>query len=122
MTLEFINILFRSTLFAGAGSFVLICLFSGIIQGCAFLLGLGWGCLNLFFIKHLTQNILLSKQRNFLKIGFLLTVKFPILYFFGYLLLKSAYFSSFHVVLGLSLFFVIIFLKGIDKTLLQNAL
>lgn len=68
-----------------------------------FLLGFGWGILNLYLIQQLIQCLLIAEKRNPLKIILFTLVKFPLLYGLGYGLLLVPYYSPWSLLAGFSI-------------------
>lgn len=83
----------------------------------AFLAGAAWGSVNLFLIKCLVEILLSNHSKNYIKISWLLVVKFPLLYGAGYLLLKGDEQHVIAFVCGLTLLFVLTVLLGIRFSL-----
>jgi hypothetical protein len=52
-----------------------------------FLAGLSWGLINLYFIRQLLFELLVTIEKNYLKMFLLALVKFPVLYGVGFGLL-----------------------------------
>lgn len=115
MNLELIDRIIKGSIISAIFFFFLVNFEYGLKDGLSFLIGMGWGCINLLCLKHLIKNILLSGERSLFKIALTMTLKFPALYFIGYLLLSSDYFSMISLTLGSLLIFGVMFfliLKG----------
>jgi biotin transporter BioY len=50
----------------------------------AFSLGVFWGLVNLYFIEELTHELIVAKQKKFIKIMVIALIKFPVLYSVGF--------------------------------------
>lgn len=79
-----------------------------------------WGCLNLWLIAKLVQNLLAPGDKDYLKVLGYLGIKFPILYVGGYLLLSADFLSSTDVIVGFSLLFAAILLYCVWKIVPKN--
>jgi len=120
MGLEFINRVIKITLILAAVILVLVSFYYGVAYGLAIFAGSVWGCLNLYFLKQLVQNWLTLGPRDYLKIWTILGLKFPILYAAGFGLLKIKYLPPLNLLLGFSLIFAVIFLKGLGRVFLEK--
>lgn len=85
----------------------------GTMEAVSFFFGSIWGCLNLFFLKHLLQSLMLPGPRHYAKIAILLAIKFPLLYSLGYLVLVSLSLPPFYSLLGFTLIFAVLLLQGV---------
>lgn len=122
MDLDWIEKILKTTLYFTVCLAIFITYFIGIFDGLALLAGGCWGCLNLLFIKNLVQEWIVLESRHYLKILLLLTVKFPILYFFGYLLLASNLFPLFSLLAGCSIIFLTFFFKAFTGAIIKASL
>ena len=75
-------------------------------SGFALFAGGLWGAANLYMLKQLMENLLLPKEKKLLKIFFIGGIKFPLLYSFGYLLLKMPGLPTLNLLLGFSFNFL----------------
>jgi hypothetical protein len=66
-------------------------------------LGGGWSLANLFIMKRLAPVVLAKGRRKIRRLGLLLLLKFPVLYFLGWLLLTRTGFSGLGLLIGFSL-------------------
>ena len=76
--------------------------------GLALFLGICWGSLNLYFIRQLLMAFLLEKPRHSLKITLLVLLKFPLLYYAGYLILSLKPVSAGYLLIGVFCGFVLV--------------
>ena len=115
MTLDFVDRTIKfSLIIAVALFFVLLC-FGQLPFGLGIILGCFWGGINLLLIKHLINSFLTSPsspKSNQWKRYFLLGLKFPLLYFIGYLLLKADFMPIYALVTGFSLLLAISMVIG----------
>lgn len=72
-------------------------------------MGTLWGCLNLYLIEILVRELLITK--NVLKVSGFLFIKFPLLYWIGYKLLTITQINPWYVLGGLSLIFIVAFVR-----------
>ena len=119
MGLEFVNNVIKITLFLATACFA-IGLFYNPAFGSGIAAGAAWGCVNLFLLKHLMQNWLVLGPRDYVKVYTISFIKFPLLYLSGYGLLSISYFPILSLLLGFSLIFVAIFLKGLRHVLIGS--
>jgi hypothetical protein len=85
----------------------------GIVLGCL------WGVTNLHFMRSLVVCYTDLSGRNKRRLLLLLVVKVPLLYFGGYLLLRSGLFPILSLVTGFTLIFAVILLKALGRWLLS---
>jgi|ERR1700722_4403973 len=100
----------------------IICLIGGSLthyvrEGISLFAGALWGSVNFYLLKHLMQNLLLHKEKKYLKLIILFSIKWPLLYLAGYGLLKTGYFSSAYLLIGFSIILCMIFIFGMKKVL-----
>lgn len=122
MKFKFLNDVIIYTLLLAAACFLVAPFRYDFSDGLGVALGALWACANLFLIKNLLLSILLTDSRNFLKFFLLFGVKFPLLYYVGYLLLSNDYLSSISVLIGFSLLFVVIIFKAISNLIMRRAI
>jgi MFS superfamily sulfate permease-like transporter len=85
----------------------------GILVGCM------WGCLNLYFLSSLIVETIKLEKINRRKVLLIVLVKFPLLYFLGYILLRIKYFSALSLLAGFTLIFVVLALKALGRIILH---
>lgn len=68
-----------------------------------------WGCLNLYLIEVLAKAFLIKK--NVVITSSLMIIKFPLLYWIGYKLLTLTEVNPWYVIGGLSLIFIVTFIR-----------
>ena len=85
----------------------------GIVLGCL------WGVVNLHYMRSLVVCYTGLLGRNKRRLLLLLLVKVPLLYFAGYLLLRSGLLPILSLVTGFTLIFVVILLKALGRWLLS---
>jgi hypothetical protein len=115
MGIEFIYRIMRTSLIVAVISFLFISVYYNFPFGLGLFLGTTWGCLNLFFITQLIIEAVSLKKPSKGKIILILLVKFPLLYFAGYILLWLKYFPAESLIIGFTLIFAVTFLKAIGR-------
>ncbi len=121
MELEFINRVIKTTLILAVVAWIAVGFYYGLPYGLGIFAGAVWGCVNLFFLKQLVRNWLVVGPKDHLKIYTILGIKFPLLYLAGYGLLKIKYLPALNLLLGFSLIFAVIFLKGLGRLFLEKS-
>ncbi|OGC79731.1 MAG: hypothetical protein A2W07_07035 [candidate division Zixibacteria bacterium RBG_16_43_9] len=120
MGLEFINRIIRTSLIVSALSFLFVSVYRNFLFGLGLFLGTAWGCLNLFFITQLVVEAFSLKKPNKGKLTLILLIKFPLLYYAGYILLRLKYFPVESLLIGFTLIFAITFLKALGQVVLPS--
>jgi hypothetical protein len=118
MGLEFIHRIIRTSLIVSALAFLFVAVYRNFPFGLGLFLGTAWGCLNLFFITQLVVEAFSLKKPSKVKLSLILLVKFPLLYFAGYILLRLKYFPVESLLIGFTLIFLITFLKALGQVVL----
>lgn len=113
MELNLINSVLRMVLALALICLIFVSCVYDFKEGLGIFLGGIWGGANLFFIKQLMESILTLSPKNYLKIYSLFLIKFPLIYGIGYVLIKFDYFSPWSLLIGFSLLFAALFLKGL---------
>jgi len=83
---------------------------AGAIMG-----GALWGCVNLACLKKLIESYV--KEGGYFAISFILLVKFPLLYYAGYVAIATSFFPTIPLLIGTSLVFLSIFFSVTSKAL-----
>jgi hypothetical protein len=120
MELEFINRVIKTAFILAVIALIAVGFYYGLPYGLGIFAGAMWGCVNLFFLKQLVRNWLVAGPKDHLKIYTILGIKFPLLYLAGFGLLKIKYLPALNLLLGFSLIFVVIFLKGLGRLFLEK--
>lgn len=76
--------------------------------GLTLFLGICWGSLNLYFIRQLLLALLIEKPVHILKVALLVLLKFPLLYYAGYLILQFKMVSPGYLLIGVFCGFVLV--------------
>jgi hypothetical protein len=121
MELEFINRVIKTAFILAVIALIAVGFYYGLPYGLGIFAGAVWGCVNLFFLKQLVRNWLVAGPKDHLKIYAILGIKFPLLYLAGFGLLKIKYLPALNLLLGFSLIFAVIFLKGLGRLFLEKS-
>jgi hypothetical protein len=85
--------------------------------GLGVFIGSAWGIANLHFLRELVVTILTTDEINRKKVVLFALVKFPGLYFAGYLILEFGGLSVLSFLIGFSLLFAVAVLKVLGRVL-----
>lgn len=121
MKLKIIDQILKITFLFALVIFVVLWNNGHFFFGLAVFFGAIWGCVNLLLIKHLLQIFLLPSAKKGWKNHFLLGVKFPLLYFIGYILLSFEDFSAYALMSGFSLLLAVTVAIGVLSSLTKIA-
>ena len=118
MEIEFIYRTIRTSIVLACIIFLSVWLYFDFKFAAGILVGSAWGCLNLFAIS-LVVGVMISSQRVQKRIILLvLFLKFPLIYFIGYVILRIKYFPIMSLLAGFSLIFLVMVLKALGQVLL----
>lgn len=90
MGLEFLHRVRRTAVITGLILFPVITLYLGLAAGVAWVLGVAWSLVNIYFIGLLVRFTYVDGKKRRLRAVLILLVKVPVLYFVGFLLLRSS--------------------------------
>jgi hypothetical protein len=120
MGIEFIHRVIKTSLVLAALGFLFVTVCYDFKFGGGILAGAVWGCLNLLFLTHLITEVFTpGKEVRKAKVIVIALVKFPLLYLFGFVLLKIDYFPPVSLVSGFTLIFMVMFLKALGRWILS---
>ena len=120
MGVEFIHRVIKTSLVLAALGFLFVTVYYDFKFAAGILAGTVWGCLNLLFLTRLITEIFSpGKEVRKSKVIIIALVKFPLLYGFGYILLKINYFPAISLLSGFTLIFVVMFLKALGRWILS---
>ena len=120
MGVEFIHRVIKTSLVLAVLGFLFVTVYYDFKFGAGILAGTVWGCLNLLFLTHLITEVFSpGKEVRKGKVIIIALVKFPLLYLFGYVLLKINYFPAISLLSGFTLIFVVMFLKALGRWVLS---
>lgn len=118
MSLEFINRIIKTSLILAAILFPFLAMYVRTPFAVAFLLGCAWGCLNLLAIRILVTQLITPQEKNVVLILAFIFLKFPLIYFLGYLLVIWGYPPLFGLLWGFSSILIVTVLKVISRQIL----
>lgn len=121
MTTRFIYTIILATILCSLAGAFLVFQYAGLSHAYLFFAGAAWGCLNLYLIKRLVEILLSNDSKSYIKTSLLVLIKFPLLYGAGYFLLKSDEEAVIAFVSGLTLFFAMVVILGIGRSLRERA-
>ena len=120
MNLELINRIIKTSIILSFVLFPFLTVYINTAFAVAYILGCLWACLNLFSIKFLIVQIITPNPRSKLYIVLFILLKFPLIYFLGYLLVVWSYTPIYGLVLGFSSLLVVTVLKAVSRSIIQN--
>jgi hypothetical protein len=121
MGLEFINRVIRTSLILAAVVLVFGSVYYDWRHAVGVSSGLVFGSVNLWFLMGLIKNTITPQPRRPLPILIISVVKFPVLYFVGYLLLRSGVAPVPSYVIGFTMLFAVILLKVLGRQLVDSS-
>ena len=120
MNLDFINRIIKTSLILAAIVFPFLAIYLRVSFAVAFVLGCMWACLNLIAIRFLIAQIITPNPKNKVLIIIFIFVKFPLIYFLGYLLVIWNYPPINGLLWGFSSIFIVTLLKVVSRAILQK--
>jgi hypothetical protein len=119
MSLDFVNRIIKTSLITSLVLFPFLAVYIRLPFAVAFVLGCFWGCLNLFAIRLLVVQLITPTSKNIGLILAFIFIKFPLIYFLGYLLVIWDYTPIFGLFWGFTSILIITVLKVLSRQLLQ---
>jgi len=119
MGLEFLKRVQSATAVVGALTFVLVSVYYDMSWGLGVLVGCGWGIANFWALTQVLTAMLTMDGVQRKRALIFAAIKFPVLYFLGYLALHSEWFPPISLLAGFSLLFLVILLKAAGRTFLH---
>ncbi|MCD6161131.1 MAG: hypothetical protein J7K40_01810 [candidate division Zixibacteria bacterium] len=120
MNLELINRIIKTSVILSAFLFPFLSVYVSTAFAVAYFLGCLWACLNLFSIKFLIVQIITPNPRSKLFIVLFILLKFPLIYFLGYLLVVWSYTPIYGLLIGFSSLLAVTVLKAVSRSMLQS--
>lgn len=120
MGIEFVKRVMVLTIVLALLMMILVGVAYGLPAGLGVFAGAAWGTVNLYFIKLLIQSLLVQNARSYFNIALLFGVKFPLLYLAGFGLFIVDYLPVYSLLLGFSLFFLAIIIKGVGVWIFEK--
>ncbi|MBD3382496.1 MAG: hypothetical protein GF404_09900 [candidate division Zixibacteria bacterium] len=122
MGLDFINRVIKTTLLFGAFVFIFGSFYFDWVYSLGIFAGTLWGCLNLWFIRQVVVQYITPQKRDTKKLALAAVIKFPVLYFLGFLMLYLGWFPVSSFVIGFSLIFFVVLMKALGKLVMEGSL
>ena len=119
MNLDFINRVIKTSLVLALLTFPFAAVYVSLSFGISIAFGCIWACANLFLIKFLITGILGDGPKRKYLIAAIVFIKFPLLYFLGFLLVKWSYLSVYGLLWGFSLILIVTVLKVVSRIVLK---
>lgn len=94
-------------------------IYAGTWPALAILSGGAWSLVNLIFLSAMVRAIIIPGSRDIAAIAGLALIKFPALYITGYFLLTFSKFDAIYLLIGFSVFFVVVILKSLGRAMLH---
>ena len=121
MNLEFVNRIIKTSLILAGIVFPFLAIYLRVSFAVAYLLGCLWACLNLIAIKFLITQIITPNAKNKVFITIFMFIKFPVIYFLGYLLVVWSYPPVYGLLWGFSSILIVTLLKVVSRAILQKS-
>lgn len=119
MDLAFLARVRKMSAIVGAIAAVPVATYWGLWTGAAWIAGVAWSLVNLFFIGEVIRNVITAEERNMLRILVAVAIKFPVLYGVGFVLLWVEQLPVGALVAGFSWPFVVMVLKAAGRVYLR---
>jgi hypothetical protein len=119
MGLEFLKRVQSATAVVGAVTFVLVSVYYDSSWGLGILAGCGWGIANFWALTRVLSAVLTSDGVQRKRALIFAAIKFPVLYFIGFLALRSEWFPPISLLAGFSLLFLVILLKAAGRAFMH---
>jgi len=120
MNLDFINRIIKTSLILAAIAFPFLAIYLRISFAVAYILGCIWACLNLLAIRFLIAQVVTPNPKNKVLIILFIFVKFPLIYFLGYLFIVWNYPPIYGLLWGFSSILIVTILKVVSRAILQK--
>lgn len=115
MDLDLLARVRRSASIFGAVMAIPFATYFGIDAGVAWIAGIAWSLVNLYFITSLAKKVITLGDRDVWKIVLELVVKFPVLYAVGFVLLAVVRLPVIWLVAGFTWPFFVLTMKGAGR-------
>jgi hypothetical protein len=117
MGLEFLRRVHRSSILSALLLFAVITTYAGFPAGLATVVGCGWSLVNLLLIGYFVKTLMDRSSK--VRMVLIALVKVPVLYGFGFLLLKVNYLPAEFLLVGFMWPLVVITLKAMGRLILK---
>jgi hypothetical protein len=122
MKTDFIGRIINASLIIGLASLGTLSFITPFNFALGVFVGMLWGTGNLFFTKEVLKLCLGKSKNSSLRLLMLILIKFPLLYFIGFQLLKCDYWPLTSLLIGLTLSFGVIISAGLFKVFREESL
>lgn len=119
MGLEFLKRVQSATAVVGALTFILVSVYYDMSWGLGILVGCGWGIANFWALTRVLTAVLTLDGVHRRRALIFAAIKFPVLYFLGFLALRSEWFPPISLLAGFSLLFLVILLKAAGRSFMH---
>jgi hypothetical protein len=119
MDLAFLARVRKMAALLGAIAAVPVATYWGLWTAAAWIAGVAWSLVNLFFIGEVIRNVITAEERSTARILVAVSIKFPVLYGVGFLLLWLKQLPVGALVAGFSWPFVVMVLKAAGRVYLR---
>jgi hypothetical protein len=119
MNPDFINRVIKTSLILAIIVFPFLAVYVRVSFAVAYLLGCIWACLNFLGIKFLVLQLISPEPTKKAIIALLIFLKFPLIYFLGYLLVIWDFTPIYGLAWGFTSIFAVTVLKVISRSILQ---
>jgi len=121
METSFIYRTIRTSAVVSCFAFLAAWLYFGFKFGAGIVVGTMWGCLNLYAIGLAVKALIVPEKAKKGIIILILVLKFPLIYFIGYLILRINCFPILSLLAGFTVIFLIMLSKALGNSLLTGA-
>ena len=119
MDLDLLRRVRKTSIWIGVPLAVIITTYWGASVGAAWMAGIAWSLVNLYFIGSLVQKVITTGDRSVPAIVVIMFIKFPVLYAAGFFLLWNGYLSVAGLVAGFTWPFFVLLMKGLGRYYLK---
>lgn len=119
MSLEFLKRIWKTTLIVGLVVFAFTAVYVEVRFAWGLLVGCLWGVANFIALTAVLTSYVTPGEVNRKRALVLAAVKFPVIYGFGYLILRSEWFEPTSLLVGFSLLFMVTLLKALGRSYLK---
>ncbi|RKX19047.1 MAG: hypothetical protein DRP26_04130 [Candidatus Zixiibacteriota bacterium] len=117
MNLDFINRIIKTSLILALIVFPFLAVYVRVAFAVAYLLGCIWACLNLLAIRFVVILLINPHPKNKTLIALFIFLKFPLIYFLGYLLVIWSFTPIYGLLWGFSSLFLVTTLKVVSQSI-----
>ncbi|MEW5874938.1 MAG: ATP synthase subunit I [Candidatus Zixiibacteriota bacterium] len=119
MGLEFLKRVQTTTAVVGVLAFLFVSVYHDLNFGLGILIGCAWGIGNFWALSRVLTAVLTPDTINRRRAYIFAAIKFPVLYGAGYLILRSEWVPPISLIVGFSLLFLVVLLKGLGRAFLH---